>query len=279
MGVGCLLYSTGTAKLTELGGLASRMPLVMIGYMVGAVSISGMPLFNGFVSKTMTIAGAAESHHTWLALAMELAAVGTFLSVGIKLPYFAFWAKPKNDMPLKPIPWNMYLGMGISSLLCLFIGLFPGSLYKLLPFPVEYTPYTPWHLLQSSLLLGFTGLGFYLMRRIIPPHPSRNWDFDFLYRAIGRGFIKLVSVPVAAVDNIWTDVYARVGLRGLLGLGRGTNFFDGKVIDGVLDGSARAVREDGGASVARLQTGRIQDYLAAAVALGLIVFVIIWLVK
>jgi multicomponent Na+:H+ antiporter subunit D len=279
MGVGCLLYSAGSAKLTELGGLASRLPLVMVGYMVGAVSISGMPLFNGFVTKTMTIAGAAESHHTWLALAMELAAVGTFLSVGIKLPYFAFWAKPKNDMPLKPIPWNMYLGMGISSFLCLFIGLFPGTLYKLLPFPVEYTPYTGWHLLQSSLLLGFTGLGFYLMRRIIPPHPSRNLDFDFLYRAIGRGFVKLVSVPTAAVDNIWTDVYARVGLRGLLGLGHATNVFDGKVIDGVLDGSARIVREDGGATVARAETGRLQDYLAAAVALGLLIFVIVWFVK
>ena len=160
----------------------------MIGYMVGAVSISGMPFFNGFVTKTMTIAGAAEAHHTWLALGMELAAVGTFLSVGIKLPYFAFFAKPKNEMPLKPIPWNMYLGMGISSVLCLAIGLFPGMLYKLLPFPTEYTPYTPWHLVQSSMLLGFTGLGFYLMRRIMPPHPSRNLDFDILYRALGRWF-------------------------------------------------------------------------------------------
>ena len=279
MGVGCLLFSAGTSKLSELGGLASRLPLVMIGYMVGAVSISGMPFFNGFVTKTMTIAGAAEAHHTWLALGMELAAVGTFLSVGIKLPYFAFFAKPKNDMPLKPIPWNMYLGMGISSVLCLGIGLFPSFLYKLLPFPVEYTPYTPWHLVQSSMLLGFTGLGFYLMRRIMPPHPSRNLDFDILYRAIGNGFIKLVSVPTAALDNIWTDVYAKVGLRGLVGIGRGTSVFDSQVIDGVLDGSARAVREDGGATVARAQTGRLQDYVAATVGLGLIVFVIVWFVK
>jgi multicomponent Na+:H+ antiporter subunit D len=279
MSVGCLLYSAGSAELTKLGGLASRLPLVMIGYMVGAVSISGMPLFNGFVSKTMTIAGAAESHHTWLALAMELAAVGTFLSVGIKLPYFAFWAKPKNDMPLKPIPWNMYLGMGIASLLCLFIGLFPQSLYKLLPFPTEYTPYTAWHVLQSSMLLGFTGLGFYLLRRIIPPHPSRNLDFDFLYRLIGRGFIKVVSVPAAAVDSFWTEVYARIGLRGLVGLGRGTSVFDSKVIDGILDGSARAVREDGGAAVARTETGRLQDYLALAMGLGVLIFVIVWFVR
>jgi multicomponent Na+:H+ antiporter subunit D len=276
MGAGCLLYSAGTAKLTELGGLASRLPLVMIGYMVGAVSISGMPLFNGFVSKTMTIAGAAEAHRTWLALGMELAAVGTFLSVGIKLPYFAFWAKPKSDVELKPIPWNMYLGMGISSILCLGIGLFPQTLYSLLPFPTDYVPYTPWHVLQSCLILGFTGLGFYLMRKIIPPHPSRNLDFDFLYRWIGRGFVKVVSFPAAAIDNVWTDVYEKVGLRGLLVAAFGTNVFDGKVIDGVLDGSARGVREVGGAAVARSQTGRIQDYLAAAVAVGLLIFAAVW---
>ncbi|EHJ49432.1 NADH dehydrogenase (quinone) [Solidesulfovibrio carbinoliphilus subsp. oakridgensis] len=276
MGAGCLLYSAGTAKLTELGGLASRLPLVMIGYMVGAVSISGMPLFNGFVSKTMTIAGAAEAHRTWLALGMELAAVGTFLSVGIKLPYFAFWAKPKSEVELKPIPWNMYLGMGISSILCLGIGLFPQTLYSLLPFPTDYVPYTPWHVLQSCLILGFTGLGFYLMRKIIPPHPSRNLDFDFLYRWIGRGFVKVVSVPAAAIDNVWTDVYEKVGLRGLIVAAFGTNVFDGKVIDGVLDGSARGVREVGGAAMARSQTGRLQDYLAAAVAVGLLIFAAVW---
>ena len=161
MGVGCLLFSAGSAKLSELGGLASRLPLVMIGYMVGAVSISGMPFFNGFVTKTMTIAGAAEAHHTWLALGMELAAVGTFLSVGIKLPYYAFFAKPKNDMPLKPIPWNMYLGMGISSVLCLAYRAFPRDavqaaavshgvhpVYALAPGAVLDAPrvYGPWFL-------------------------------------------------------------------------------------------------------------------------------------
>jgi multicomponent Na+:H+ antiporter subunit D len=202
--------------------------------------------------------------------------VGTFLSVGIKLPYFAFWAKPKSTVEIKPIPWNMYLGMGISSLLCLGIGLFPQTLYSLLPFPTDYMPYTPWHVLQACCILGFTGLGFYLIRKIIPPHPSRNLDFDFLYRLVGRGFVKLVSVPAAAIDNVWTDVYEKIGLKALIEAGLGTSVFDAKVIDGVLDGSARGVREVGGASVARGQTGRLQDYLAAAVTIGLVVFAIVW---
>jgi multicomponent Na+:H+ antiporter subunit D len=70
MGAGAVLYSTGTQKLDELGGLAARLPWVMVCYMVAALSISGMPLFNGFVSKNMTIAGAAEAHQTLVALGL-----------------------------------------------------------------------------------------------------------------------------------------------------------------------------------------------------------------
>ena len=61
MGTGAILYSVGTAKLDQLGGLVTKLPWVMVWYMVAALSISGMPFFNGFISKTMTIAGAAEA--------------------------------------------------------------------------------------------------------------------------------------------------------------------------------------------------------------------------
>lgn len=171
MGVGTVLYAVGTADLDRLGGLVGKMPWVVLLYMVGAVSISGMPFFNGFISKTMTITGAAESHHTLLAIGLEIAAVGTFLSVGIKLPYFAFWNKPaRTDIKLNPIPKNMYVAMGIAATLCFAQGVYPKMLYVLLPFPVEYHPYTPWHLLQAAMLLAFTGAGFWIMRKVIIPH-------------------------------------------------------------------------------------------------------------
>ncbi len=275
MGTGCLLYAAGTAKLTELGGLASRIPFVMLFYMVGAVSISGMPLFNGFVTKTMTIAGAAEAHHQWMALGMELAAVGTFLSVGIKLPYFAFWSKPDSTVELKPIPMNMYIAMGISSFLCLFIGLFPSTLYSILPFEVDYQPYTAWHVLQSSLLLAFTGLGFYLCRKVIVPHDKVNLDFDALYRFVGRWFYKLVSVPAAAIDGIWTEVYAKIGLRGLMGFAWLSAIFDRKGIDTIVDGTAYTVKGTGSLA-AKGQTGRLQDYIAATAILCLVIFALFW---
>jgi multicomponent Na+:H+ antiporter subunit D len=290
MGAGTLLYATGTAKLTELGGLVRRLPLVFIFYMVAAVSISGMPFFNGFVSKTMTITGAAEAHRTWLALGMELAAVGTFLSVGLKLPYFAFYAKPESKRELKPVPFNMYLAMALGSVLCFFTGIYPDFLYNLLPFQegiapytgfvdhlheTAYHPYTAWHLLQAFMLLGFTGLGFYLMRKIIVPHAKRNLDFEWFYIKFGRGFLYLVSRPVAWIDAIWSEVYARVGLRSLVGIAFGSSVFDRKGIDGVLDNSVYAVGAFGGV-VAKSQSGRLQSYVAGAVCIGLGVFALIW---
>jgi multicomponent Na+:H+ antiporter subunit D len=275
MGAGCLLHAAGTADLDKLGGLVKRMPWVMVFYMVGAVSISGVPFFNGFVSKTMTIHGALEAHRMWIGVFLEIAAVGTFLSVGIKLPYFAFWSKPENDIKLKPIPANMYVAMIIAASLCLAQGLFPQMLYRLLPFPVEYAPYSVWKLLQATLLLGFTGLGFFFMRKVIKPHEGRNMDFDVLYRLIGNAFVALFSRPMAAIDDVWSQVYRKVGMAALMATARGTNVFDKKGIDTVVDGTAYGVRGVGRIS-SRLQTGRLQDYLAWMVMGALMVFAVVW---
>ena len=214
MSVGAVLYSTGTAKLNELGGLAGRMPLVMLAYLVAGLSISGAPVFNGFVSKTLTIAGAFEDHRVTLRMLMEVAAVGTFLSVGLKLPYFAFWGgKPVYTGPLKPIPANMLVAMIGASILCIAQGLHPHLLYRFLPYPgVEtYHPWTVWHVLQALLLLGFTGLGFMVMRSVLVPHPRRNLDFEYPYSVIGRGTVALGRKPIALVDGWWGERYARLG--------------------------------------------------------------------
>jgi multicomponent Na+:H+ antiporter subunit D len=275
MGAGCLLYSAGTARLSDLGGIVGKLPWVMILYMVGAVSISGVPFFNGFVSKTMTIHGAVEDHRLIIGFLLEVAAVGTFLSVGIKLPYFAFWAKKENNIELKPIPFNMYLAMGIAAALCLAQGLYPQMLYRLLPNPVEYHPYTMWGVLQAFLLLGFTGLGFYIMRKVIQPHPGRNLDFDKLYRLIGNGFIYIICKPLAFLDDLWTEAYRAGGLRGLIGIAGFARWFDKKGIDTVVDGSAYTVRGVGRIS-ARIQTGQLQDYFALATVVALIIYAAVW---
>ncbi len=279
MSVGCIFYAVGTQKLDEMGGLVRKLPWVMVLYMIAALSISGMPLFNGFISKTMTIAGAAEAHRIWLAIGMEIAAVGTFISVGIKLPFFAFWGRKKWDMnrEIKPIPWNMYAGMILAGILCIAQGIYPEMLYTYLPFSVEhaYVPWTAWNVLQASLLLGFSGLAFYFCREVITPHKYLNLDLDWFYRLIGKIVLAAVCRPFAWVDDRWTEAYRAGGLRGLMALASGSSWFDWYGIDTVVDGSAYTVRKVGKVG-AKVQTGHLQDYLGMAAVLALCIFALIW---
>jgi multicomponent Na+:H+ antiporter subunit D len=169
--------------------------------------------------------------------------------------------------PLNPIPANMYVAMGLGAFLCLIIGVQPHLLYKLLPFPVEYEPYTSWHVLQISILLGFTGLGFALMVRRLTPEAKQNLDFEFFYIWVGRAFLVICRYPFALIDTWWSEVYRWVGLKGLLIAGRLTSLFDWHVIDGILDGGALGVRGVGRRTALSIN-GKLQDYIGGAVILA-----------
>jgi len=160
MGAGAVLYSTGKSKLTELGGLINKQFIIFWLYMIGAFSISGFPLFNGFVSKSMVIMGADDAGIKWAYLLLTLASVGTFLHTGLKLPYFT-WLGPQRNITPKPVPNNMYVAMGIAAFFCTFLGILPGTLYRLLPFATDFHPYTAAHLMESVQILAFTGIAFY----------------------------------------------------------------------------------------------------------------------
>jgi len=172
----------------------------------------------------------------------------------------------------------MHWAMAISAGLCLLQGVYPQALYALLPHPpVEFHPWAPYHVLQALLLLGFTGLGFLLMAGVLKPHAQRNLDFEALYILLGRGFVAVVSWPLERLDLLWSEVYRVAGLRALLLQAGWAAVFDRQGIDTVVDGTACATR-DLGRAAARMQTGRLQDYLAMAVVAGLLVVGIILVV-
>jgi len=201
MCAGAVLFATGRSRLTELGGLWRSMPAVLVLYMIGAVSISGFPLFSGFVSKSMEIYAAEAGHHTAVFLLLQLASAGTFLYTGLKLPYLIFFARDKK-LPASSIPRGMYAGMGLAALSCILIGIFPQALYSILPFQADYQPYTAAHLWETVSILLFTGLVFWLMLDKIKPWPHAILDFDWFYRR-----------PAGLVYRVFVETPARVFTR------------------------------------------------------------------
>jgi multicomponent Na+:H+ antiporter subunit D len=199
MGAGAVLYSTGRSKLTQLGGLARTLPVALSLYMIGAFSISGFPLFSGFVSKSLAIHAAELRHEGVVVVLLYLASVGTFLHTGLKLPYFT-WFGPKRAIESMPIPWNMYAAMVLAGAINVAIGVYPKLLYDLMPFPVDYRPYTISHVIENLQLLAFTGFGFWLLLDKLGGTSTITLDFDWFYR---RPAPILFRVAVGSFDRLF----------------------------------------------------------------------------
>ncbi|MEZ5778887.1 MAG: Na(+)/H(+) antiporter subunit D [Paracoccaceae bacterium] len=212
MSVGAVLFRTGTAKGSELGGLYKTMPLTMIFCVVGAASISAFPLFSGFISKSLIMSAASHEGYYVVWAILLFASAGVFHHSGIKIPYFAFFAHDSGLRP-KEAPFHMLLAMGITAFLCIAIGVYPAPLYALLPYEVDYAPYTTTHVVTQLQLLFFSALAFTVLMRtgIYPPElKSVNLDTDWLYR---RFMPDLLGTLSAALGRVWSAQAAVVQRR------------------------------------------------------------------
>ena len=191
MCMGAVLLRTGTANGSDLGGLFKTMPWTTGFCIVGAASISGFPLFSGFISKSMILTSVSDAGHWEVWLVLLFASAGVFHHSGIKIPYFAFFAHDRGLRP-KEAPIPMLFAMGITASLCFLIGIYPDFLYAMLPYPVDYVPYTTSHVINQLQLLMFSALAFAVLMvfKIYPPElRSTNIDFDWIYR---RGLYTLL---------------------------------------------------------------------------------------
>ncbi len=210
MGAGCALVVVGTAKFNRLGGLYKYMPIAFWLYMVGGFSISGFPLFNGFISKAMTIEAAEFIQRPIIYLLLEGATVGTFLHTGLKLPW-NIWLQGREEPPpdirsklndsALNTPVHMLIGMGILAFLCIFMGVYPKILYDMLPYPVEYVPFTVTRVFSITQMFVFTFLGFWFLRKLVRGYPTYVLDTDWLVRMPGGLFIKFCKVPLIAFGS------------------------------------------------------------------------------
>jgi multicomponent Na+:H+ antiporter subunit D len=243
MGAGAVLETTGWRKLTEMGGLYKTMPVTLGLYMIGAFAISAVPLFSGFVSKSMVIAAAGETHRAAVFLMLTLASAGTFLHTGLKLPYYMFFGKASGLGEGSEPPRNMLVAMGLAAVACIAIGVFPGLLYERLPNPVEFVPYTLWHVTSTLGLLAFTALGFFLLLKHLDPVPTISLDTDWFYRRGSAGLIRLARGPLSQLEYGFVgQIYEFIIRRPVLGVAQILRKLDSLVVDSAIVGVGQSTR-------------------------------------
>jgi multicomponent Na+:H+ antiporter subunit D len=213
MSAGSVLLVTGRRKCTDLGGLYHSMPFTTVCGIIGALSISSFPLTSGFVSKSMISQAAADAHLFAVWMLLAAASAGVFLHAGIKFPWFVFFQKDSGLRPPEP-PWNMRLAMAFFSALCIGLGIFYEPLYRLLPYAVDYEPYTAWHVVAQLQLLLFSGLAFFVMlgwlRRTLTLTLDVDWLYRVLFPAVAGVAERFLSRSIAACEAAFAAVASRV---------------------------------------------------------------------
>lgn len=212
MSAGSVLYMTGKIRCTDLGGLYKTMPVTALFCMVGAASISAFPLFSGFVSKSMIISASVTENLPIIWFVLQFASAGVFHHAGIKVPFFMFFGEDSGIRAKEP-PVNMLLAMGIAAFLCIFLGVYPDPLYKILPYPVDYIPYTASHVVGQLQLLMFGALAFTLLilAGYYPPElRAINLDTDWFYRKGSKLAIYVFTGISAGIANILDYLFIRL---------------------------------------------------------------------
>ncbi|MCK5621408.1 MAG: Na(+)/H(+) antiporter subunit D [Alphaproteobacteria bacterium] len=230
MSMGAVLHMTGKMNGSELGGLYKTMPITTVLCIVGAASISAFPLFSGFVSKAMVMAAALEEGYDWVWLVLLFASAGVFHHAGIKIPFFAFFAHDSGIRAKDP-PLNMLIAMFIAAAICIFNGSYPWILYSLLPWPVDYAPYTWTHVITQTQLLFFSALAFIFLKltHLYPPElPSTNIDAEWAYRRllprVVNGMVAMFApldramrgLTLARLERIVERLYRHHGPEGIM---------------------------------------------------------------
>lgn len=195
MSIGAVLHRVGTVQASKLGGLYKSMPWTTVFCIIGALSIAGFPLTSGFVTKNLTLVAVENAHYLLIWLMLIFASVGVIGHSGIKIPYFAFFGQDGGHR-VQEAPKNMLAAMGIAAFACIFIGVFPSTLYSIMPYPVTKDPYTVQSVITKTQLLFFAVLAFSVLIKtgLYPKEiPSTNLNTDWLYRRFGAHVLYLAS--------------------------------------------------------------------------------------
>ncbi|MGD9761474.1 MAG: complex I subunit 5 family protein [Candidatus Izemoplasmatales bacterium] len=157
MVAGVIYYHTKELDMYKLGGLWKRLPFTTITFIVAALGISGIPLFNGYISKTILHHGLVEAYELgnhmffYAELIFIVVSAATVCSF-IKMFYYVFIRKTDNDYKTMVFDYSsLDIAMWSMGLIIILIGLFPNFILKSLIIPLlNIAPYDP-HFIEQHI--------------------------------------------------------------------------------------------------------------------------------
>jgi proton-translocating NADH-quinone oxidoreductase chain L len=286
LGSGCVIHAIANQDMRKMGGLAPYMKTTAIPFLIATLAICGIPPFAGFFSKDEIIGLAyqyGQNHGgNYVLYGLTLAAAAMTAFYMFRLWFLTFGGRggklgglwggeyrgesAPHKVPL--VMWGPIAFLAIPSALAGFwaLGNFPAFLTGN---PAAESFENPFTSGLTWLGVGVAVLGIalawlmYGLQTIPADAFTRNPVGAFIYRVL--------------LNKYYVDEFYGWLIRYIvLGLSHGAEAFDKYVIDGVVNGSAKAVLF-GGSVFRRTETGRVQNYAAAIFGGALLITILVFI--
>jgi len=133
---GAIIYRLGIRKISQLGGLARRMPITAVCFFIGGLSMGGMPPLAGFWSKYSIILAVGKARLWW---AMGISAFAGMLTLACMVwaAWRVFWTEESDKVKELPVterelPLTMMVPMVATAACVVVLGLVPQTAFPIL---------------------------------------------------------------------------------------------------------------------------------------------------
>jgi NADH-quinone oxidoreductase subunit L len=277
LGAGAVIHAVGSNDLSRMGGLARRMPNTTIVFLVGTLSLAGIPLFAGFLSKEDILGAVWAGGLVWPFVMLMVVAFLTAFYM-FRVVFLAFFGPPSppatthtggvahrlphdvaviDGVHAHDPPATMLLPLWTLAVLSMVVGVYFTFVHP------EQEFVAPGWLMSAAVGVAVAGI---LLAWLT--YQRRTVDAEALAAMFGP--IRRAALARFWIDDLYVAMYRGV----LLAFSAGVGWVDRYFVDGVLN-AVSAWTVEAGDSLRTIQTGRAQDYVYG-VAVGVLAL-IIWM--
>ncbi len=292
LGAGSVIHAVHSNNLSEMGGLRKKLPITFWTFLIGSAALAGVPPLAGFWSKDELLVVADETGHTVLFAVLLATALLTafYMTRAVLLTFFGEYRGHAHPHESPKTMTGVLIALAGASIGAGLLGAPQlGAVFGKWVFfdEVEKAVFVPW---VAGLSVGAAVLGIVFgwllyrthterdpIRRLGPAYTllEQKYYMDTFYmRGIVFPIRDKVSAAVYWINQNVLDgvVNAMAPLTKLMA--RFVNAFDGKAIDGAVNGAAQTAGFTGGL-LRYVQSGNVQRYAAFLFA-GVVIFAIIF---
>lgn len=262
LGAGSIIHSIGVQDIFKMGGLIKKMKITSITFIVGSLSLAGIPPLSGFFSKDEILTVTYEHGYIFL---YYLGLITAFLTAFYmaRLVFVVFFGEEKEKHSVHKTPWYMTLPLIILSVFSIFYGLLNETFASLIFFQTSQIIDTNLMIMGESVIAAFAGilLGWLIYGKKVISSEKLSMKLKPIHQFLYNQYY---------LNELNRWIYENV----VLNISRLFQWCDRKIVDGIFDNTTSLIRRTG-TNLRLIHSGRVQNY--ALIFFIAIALIILWL--